>query len=413
MRNKKITTIIAILAFFFLILIGSFFKGNDWTSYFVREKGDNIKPPSQISEEENIENEENETEEEETKITSVTMAAVGDIMFHMPQINSAFNPQSGTYDFRPNFQHVKKYFEESDITVGNFETVTAGSKYSYSGYPTFNTPEEAIEALAYSGFNILATANNHSLDKGRSGIIGTIDTIDKYGMKNVGTYKEPTDKILIEEINDISIAFLAYTYGCNGLEGLITKEELSYMVNLINEEKIKSDIERARDEGVDIVTVFMHWGHEYQRNPSQEQKDLAHKMFNWGADIILGSHPHVIQKGEVVNVNGRDRYVIYSMGNFISNQRRETLTNSNRKYTEDGVIVRINLEKNHSEGITTIKEIEYIPTWVYRYSLEGRLRYEILPIEEFLSTESNSLSRETMSRLEESLQQTQYILGDN
>jgi len=243
MGNKKITTIIAVLIFFLLIIVGNYFVGYDWTSYFTQEKENNIDLPSEIADEE--ENDENEIEEEEIKITNVTIAATGDIMFHMPQINSAFNPQSGTYDFSPNFQHVKKYFEESDITIGNFETVTAGSKYDYSGYPTFNAPEETIAALAYSGFDILATANNHSLDKGRNGLIGTIDTIHKHGMKNVGTYKEPRDEILIQSVNDISIAFLAYTYGCNGLEGLITKEELSYMVNLIDEEKIKRDIERV------------------------------------------------------------------------------------------------------------------------------------------------------------------------
>src|SRR5690554_191707 len=171
---------------------------------------------------------------EEPKISNIKLLAVGDIMFHSPQFKAAYNNESSTYDFIPTFKHVKKYIESSDIAIGNFETVTAGEEVGFSGFPRFNAPKETLKALSEVGFNILSTANNHAIDKGRDGLIRTIDYINEYGMKNIGTYKERENNILIEEVEDIRIGFLSYTYGLNGLDSLLTKEELTYMVNLID-----------------------------------------------------------------------------------------------------------------------------------------------------------------------------------
>lgn len=336
----------------------------------------------------------------------VTIVAAGDIMFHSPQIKGAYNPETNEYDFRFSFEHVKKYIESADLAVGNFETVTAGEEYGYKGYPTFNSPNSTVTALKEAGFDILSTANNHSLDKGKKGIINTIDNISEHGLVNVGTYKEPTDEVHIQDINGIKAAILSYTYGCNGLEGLLTQEELKYMVNIIDEDRIKQDIEKADENQVDITVVIIHWGNEYQREPSEYQIELANKMIEWGADIILGSHPHVIQRSEIREYNGEDKFIIYSMGNFISNQRRETLSIGNKKYTEDGIIVKLTLEKDFSLGKTIIKEVDYIPTWVYRYTESGAQKHVILPTSEYIEPENENLSKEVLNMIEESYNNT-------
>src|SRR5699024_3372525 len=138
--------------------------------------------------------------------------------------------------------------------------------------------------------------------------------------------------------------------------------------------KIKGDIEELNEKDVDMIIVLIHWGEEYHREPSQYQIELGHKMVDWGANIILGSHPHVIQKSEIVEKDGRDNYIIYSMGNFLSNQRKETMGNA---YAEDGVIVQIDLEKDLDNQETNIKNIEFMPTWIHKYIEDNDTHYKI------------------------------------
>lgn len=328
---------------------------------------------------------------------TATILAAGDVMFHSPQIRGAYDETTGTYDFKENFKYIKKYVDSADLALANFETTTAGEERGFQGYPNFNSPEESIEALKDSGFDILSTANNHTLDQGKDGLLKTIDTIKKYDLKNVGTYKEPEQHILIEKVNDIDIGILSYTYGCNGMEHTLTDEELKYMVNIIDEDKIKNDIYKIKEKGADLVIMFIHWGNEYEMEPNEEQIELGKKMTEWGVDIVFGSHPHVIQKSEIIQSNGEDKFIIYSLGNFLSNQRRESINN---KYTEDGVMVNIEVEKDFSNNKTIIKNVEYIPTWVNKYIESGKPKYEILPVEDFIDTEV--FNQETLLKMKES-----------
>lgn len=338
--------------------------------------------------------------------TTANILAVGDIMFHSPQIRGAYDETTGTYNFKENFKHVKKYVDSADLALANLETTTAGEERGFQGYPNFNSPEEAIEALKDSGFDILATANNHTLDQGKDGLLKTIDTIKKYDLKNVGTYKGPGEHILIEKVNDIDIGILSYTYGCNGMEHTLTDEELKYMVNIIDEDKIKNDIHRIKEKGIDLVIMFIHWGNEYEMEPNEEQIELGEKMIEWGVDIVFGSHPHVIQKSEIIRSNGENKFIIYSLGNFLSNQRRESVNN---KYTEDGVMINIEVEKDFSNNKTIIKNVEYIPTWVSKYIEGGKPKYEILPIEDFVDTEV--FNQETLLKIKESYKNTMNKMG--
>ena len=218
----------------------------------------------------------------EGKVERITLRANGDIMFHGPQIDGAY--KNGKYDFNPSFRHVKKYIESADLALGNFESTTAGG--TPSGYPVFNAPDESVETLSRIGYDVLATANNHALDKGKNGVIRTIDKIAENNMVSVGTYKEPGENIYIAEVENIKIAVLSYTYGLNGMESMLSSQDREYMVNLIDKEKIEGDIKQSKENGADFTIVFIHWGNEYQLKPSSYQKELANSMFQWGADII-------------------------------------------------------------------------------------------------------------------------------
>jgi poly-gamma-glutamate synthesis protein (capsule biosynthesis protein) len=334
---------------------------------------------------------------------TVRLASTGDIMTHSTQITGAYDRAKGTYDFTPNFVHVKKYFDSAHMAVANFETVTAGGKPE--GYPLFNAPDEIVDAVKYAGFDVLGTANNHSLDKGKAGLLRTLDQLQAKGLQSTGSFRTPEESITTMEENGVKVGFLAYTYGLNGMDGLLTAQERSYMINVIDETKIQRDIEKAKEQGCDAVAVLIHWGNEYQQTPNTQQTALAKKMFDWGADVVFGSHPHVIQKSEMVDSDGGKKFIIYSQGNFLSNQRRETLPDVGvRNFTEDGVIVHVRLEKDPIRNKTTVVAVSYTPTWVYRFPSGGAQQYEILPVSEML--QGNNAPSGIRSKLEGSLQNT-------
>ena len=260
--------------------------------------------------------------------------------------------------------------------------------------------------LKDAGFDVLSTVNNHCLDTRKAGIIRTIEQIQKRGMDNIGTFVEkPEHRVLIKDVKGIKVAFMAYTEMVNGLDSLLTAEELDSMVNIINETKMKEDVKYAKEQNADVIIAYMHWGNEYSRVESQNQDNVADMLFKEGVDIILGSHPHVIQPSKILDYNGKKKFVTYSMGNFISNQRVETLgpygiSESIAKYTEDGLIVNIEIEKKGETGEVTIKNIDYTPLWVYKgVNPDGKTEHVVYPIMGYIeSDELNDNSKVRMSR---------------
>lgn len=338
-------------------------------------------------------------------ITIIRLSAVGDVMAHAPQLESAYDIPTNAYNFNSVFDDVKPILNEADIALANLETTLAGPSRPYIGYPTFNTPDAIIDALNYAGFNTLITANNHSLDTRAEGLRRTVEVINEKGIDAVGTYASgPESRVLIKEVNGIKLAILGYTEHVNGLEALYTDSELMDMVNLINEEQLIKDIEEAKALEPDLIISYMHWGQEYAAEPNDFQIHYATLLTRLGVDIILGSHPHVIQRAEMLEVDGNESFVIYSMGNFISNQRRETL-GEGYEATEDGVIINFEIHKNQTTNETTIEAIQFVPTWVYRDKEEGdaAFTYRILPIERYLENPNlpeafNNLVKESYAR---------------
>lgn len=307
-----------------------------------------------------------ETEAPSTEIlkkepVTFRIAAVGDIMFHMPQVEYA---QTGEgYDFNDSFALVAPYIRRADFAIGNFETTSTPDMYPYSGYPMFNTPPQSIDAIKEAGFDALSTANNHCIDTYDDGIASTIREIRARGLYQFGTHAEAGEPIETAEVKGVKIAMLSYTYGFNGMEQTLTDEQYNTLVEPLSPEKIKADIERAREEGAELVILYPHWGIEYNRMPSQEQQDLAHSMAEWGADLVLGSHPHVVQPQEWVRTaDGRKAYIIYSMGNFLSGQRLEY---NEDIHVEQSVLLDIGIERT-KEGQVIVSDVQPIPLWVDR-----------------------------------------------
>lgn len=313
--------------------------------------------------------------------------AVGDVMMHTPQLPGAFDKKTNRYNFNPFFAEVKPILEQGDWVIANLETPMGGAEFGYSGYPQFNAPAELGEALKAAGFNLITNANNHALDQGESGILRTIENLKALDIpfKGTASTQEEADSMVLSEKNGIVMGLLAYTYGTNGIEA---PEGKPYLVSLIDEEKIKADIVRLRDAGADFITVSLHFGTEYQIAPNEEQKRLARRLVAAGADIIAGSHPHVVQPYEVVettDANGRTKkgLIIYSMGNFISNQRGDS--------KDYGVIFKVNVRKNMTDGSVDFTEIESIPTWVHRYKPDQAYRYRVLPVEDTIAASNDAL----------------------
>ena len=313
---------------------------------------------------------------------SIWIAATGDIMFHSPQVRTAYDQVSGKYNFESSFTEVKPYLSCVDFTLGNFETTTAGADRGFSGYPAFNAPDETIVALKNAGYDFLSTANNHCLDRGILGIERTIDQMNLNGILHTGTFKSDAvdlPRYAIYDVQGFNIAVLSITYGCNGIENQYSDTLVNQVVNITDKTDIEKILTEIDSKDVDSTIVFAHWGNEYQLTPSTDQRELAEQMVSWGADIILGSHPHVIQASEIMYKDGEPKYVIYSMGNFISNQSRFTLSSSNAKYTENGVIVYLKLMKSNQK--TRLASVKHIPTWVMRKDANDQYAYKILPIE--------------------------------
>ena len=322
--------------------------------------------------------------------TSARIMANGDLLYHDIIYISA-KKADGTYDFHENFEYVKPWLKQADLVLGDFEG-TVNKDHYLAGYPLFNAPGEVMDAIKDAGYQVLDLAHNHILDSQIEGVVSTADAIEKAGMTPVGVYThESRDKapLVIKEVNGIKVAILAYSYGFNGIEQSISQEDYNRYLSDLDEDKMKAEIERAEKEA-DITVIMPQMGVEYQIEPTEEQKKLYHKMIDWGADIIFGGHPHVVEPAETVEKDGDKKLIIYSMGNFISNQRIETMQDvENAKWTERGVLMDVTIKKK--SGKTIIETAQAHPSWVSRtpkggYSPEGYplYLYQTYILEDFI-----------------------------
>jgi len=343
------------------------------------------------------------------KQDTLTLMFVGDMMNHGPQIKAAYNTLEKTYQYTENFAWLDSVFDKADLVMANLET-TLGIK-PFSGYPQFSAPKEFVEAAKQSGINLLATANNHSCDKRKKGILNTLNILDSLQIRHFGTYRTQKEKDslspLIIEKKGFKLAFLNYTYGTNGLPVPYPTK-----VNKIDKKLIKKDLVRAKSFEPDAIIVVLHWGNQYQNKPTKAQQILAEWLHKNGVQIVIGSHPHVVQANQMTidTIEKKQNFTVYSLGNFISNQR---------KFPRDGsMIVKLQLiKKSSTKNPQLIASTE--PIWVYKYIKDLKRHYEILPVHKFQFLpeyfEKNSDYQKMMRYLkhyEKIVEKKFYLFGD-
>ncbi len=265
---------------------------------------------------------EKETEEQTTEPikSKVSLVAVGDNLIHNTLI-SAGEQSDGTLDYNYFYDNIRDYIQAADIAVINQETMLGGSSFEYAGYPMFNTPWEVGEAAINAGFDVFTCATNHAMDVGSAGIEKELEFFSNHPeVTHVGTYasEEDYNSITYLEKNNIKFALLNYTYGTNGIS---IPEDKPYIVKMLTEENVRKDITEAR-KNADFVIVFPHWGTENSHDVNEQQKKYVSIFSELGVDLVIGAHPHVLQKVEWVEnkTTGKKMLVYYSVGNFISHQ---------------------------------------------------------------------------------------------
>ena len=331
------------------------------------------------------------------KVTdSVTLLFIGDVMGHDSQIESAFDKDKKTHDYKPVFKNVESIIKKADFAIANLEVTLAGKPYK--GYPQFSSPDELAIACKESGIDVLVTANNHSCDRRKKGLLRTKKILDSLKIPHTGTFKDLDDRkkknLLVLEKNNIKIGILNYTYGTNGIPA--TKPTI---VNLIDTSLIFSDINNSKKDSLDKLVVFLHWGKEYESHPSSKQVQLAQMIIDKGADIIIGSHPHVLQRMEFINDTTIDKeYVIsYSLGNFVSAQRT--------RKRDGGAMLEIKILKEDSKSI--IKSCGYHLTWVNITNDQNKKKFEIIPV---INKEQFKLNEKQKNKLDVFIDDSRKLL---
>lgn len=313
--------------------------------------------------------------------TKIEIAAVGDILMWQDQIQSAKVIGEMRYDFTSMFEQVSPYFHQADLVIGNLETTLSGREKHYqqrnkrTGYPMFNCPDELAHDLYKVGFDVVTTANNHCMDRGITGLKHTITILNQEGLSHTGTFATKNDawQPLIRNVKGIRVGILAYTYGTNFLP---VPQDYDYAVSLIREAIMVRDVKRLKPL-VDIILIAMHFGYEFHRKPSKRQERLARMLFQAGADVVLGAHPHVLQPLETMLMKDdfgekKMRYVIYSLGNFISTRMM------NNPLTEQSIILRIYATKDEKSAY--VHHVSALPTFVKRVSQDLRTRFLVQPL---------------------------------
>lgn len=335
---------------------------------------------------------------------TITLTAAGDILMHNTLIWSG-EQANGSYNF-DFFAPIKSLIEEGDYASTNLEAALAGPSSGYTGYPQFNSPDEVATTLKKSGFDLVVTANNHVLDRGFQGAIRSLEVLRNAGVDTLGTYKNnhESETLLIKDIRGVKVGYLAYTYGTNGLH---IPQDSPYLVKLFDRSKILNDIALMRPQ-VDVLVLILHWGVEYSPQPSDEQKKMAREFVEAGADVILGSHPHVIEPMEVLKVGDQNKFIIYSMGNIVGDQHGIE--------RNSGIVLKLKFTKDFSTGRISLDEATYIPTYSHAYNEQGKRKFRVVPIEQTIQAIKENrdpyLTGADIPVLEQALHQTEKQLGE-
>lgn len=341
------------------------------------------------------------------------LLSAGDCVLHKAFQESAYLKDEKRYDFYDIFSSIEPYVSQADYSLISFESAATNKRNDYTGYPLFNCPPEIFDAFKATGFDMVNNSNNHQLDRKVAGMLETRDNIHARSLDVLGAYDGEEPRYLIKDLNGIKVGIMAYTYSCNANELALTEAQRYKHIALIDEARIKKELLEL-EKLVDTTVVCMHWGEEYSQKPSEKQKKLARDMVSWGADVILGSHPHVVQPSEMIEFGGEQKYVIYSMGNFVSNQRRGAsgYPLTHKELAEDGMLVQVEFIKEPATGKTTIQSINHIPTWLWRYEKSGAFKFKVIPVPQTEFYAKNEYPDEALVEAYASYQRTMKLVKD-
>lgn len=334
------------------------------------------------------------TEEALRLVASASISAQGDLLMHKKLITA--NKTEDGYDFDSVFRYMKEYTAKADYSIANLETTLGGSNFPYQGSPAFNCPDAIADAAKNAGYDMLLTANNHCNDTLKAGIDRTLEQVRDRGLETLGTrLSDDESRYSVVDINGIRIGMTCYTYvmGVDGrgvcLNGENTYLQQNYQVNYFTDRDLETfyaEIQQVFNamisDGAEATMLFIHWGNEYETTENATQRSIAQKMCDMGFDVIVGGHPHVVQPMALLtsNENPDHRTVcIYSLGNAISNQLVEEMSQQKSGHTEDGVLLTVNFEK-YSDGQVFLTDVDAIPTWGHRDINDNALDYYIIPV---------------------------------
>ena len=333
--------------------------------------------------------------EPEHVVATASIASQGDLLMHGGVIRSGAQG-NGTYDFESVFRYVKEYVSGYDLALANLETTFGGDANPYQGWPLFNVPDAFGDSIVEAGYDLLLTSNNHCYDTLMAGFKRTIEVSRDKGLMVLGsrlTEEEPNYAVV--DLNGIKVGMVSYTYttsmsggkpSLNGNSPVENPALINYF-SYTNLDKFYSEmtdiLEKMKSEGAEATMLFIHWGTEYEIVENNYQDTIAQKMCDLGVDVIVGGHPHVVQPVELLTSATDPEHktvCIYSLGNAVSNQRIAEMK-LKTGHTEDGVLFAVTFEK-YSDGTVYLASAEVLPTWVNLSSVNGKLEYNILPLED-------------------------------
>lgn len=356
----------------------------------------------------------------------LNLACVGDVMVHHPQLAAQYDKASGSYNFDNNFQYVKPYIEQADLALCNVETTFGGG--ANSGYPMFSAPDTLANALKNAGFDLAFTSNNHMMDTGLAGVKRTLSVLREAGLQTAGSQLDGEKSYTIVTVKGVKVGVVAYTYETGGsdsnqkfLNGNPVPQQAAGLINSFNYHKlsdgmasVKKDMDDARKDGAQVIICYYHWGEEYQRSPNEWQREMARQTADMGADVIFASHPHVLQGIEILSApsasGGETRQVpvFYCMGNFLSNQRQETMKN---RYTEQGMIAQVQLRIWKGQNRVQLVSADAIPTWLDKYGSKSKPTYAIIPLDGKMDENPALKASGHLARAQQALQDVKELLG--
>lgn len=331
----------------------------------------------------------------------IKMSAVGDILCSEDMINDAYNEETKMYDFSNMFRRVSGYINEADIVMGTMETGITSGKYNET-----NAPIEFAQAVKDSGVNLVTISHNHSLDNGVAGLSETKENLEKTGYTVVGDKLDASNAVAFREVKNTKIAFLTYTCMLDNEKSLSNEEK--NCINIYSEEQAKEDIKYAKENNAEYICVIIHWGDAISDTVNEEQKEIADFLVKNGVDLILGSHPSVVQPMEVrKNAEGENVFIAYSIGTYIS-----TLSSEEAK-TE--LVLNIELRKNGENGKVTLNKVDYTPIYMLDNGVSEQNRFELIDMKStatsYAGGNTEIVTRQTYDKLVKALDRLNKILS--